>query len=39
VIPWTVNRPEAARSLAALGVDALCTDLLPDIRNAMENAV
>lgn len=38
VIPWTVNRPEAARSLAALGVDGLCTDLLADIRGALANA-
>ncbi|HET7621499.1 MAG TPA: glycerophosphodiester phosphodiesterase [Gemmatimonadaceae bacterium] len=35
VIPWTVNRADAARSLAALGVDALCTDLLPEIRDAL----
>jgi glycerophosphoryl diester phosphodiesterase len=26
VIPWTVNTPEDARRLAALGVDALCGD-------------
>jgi glycerophosphoryl diester phosphodiesterase len=36
VIPWTVNRGEAARSLAALGVDAICTDLVPDVRAALE---
>jgi glycerophosphoryl diester phosphodiesterase len=35
VIPWTVNRAEAARSLAALGVDAICTDVLPEIRGAL----
>jgi glycerophosphoryl diester phosphodiesterase len=29
VIPWTVNDPARARSLAALGVDALCGD---DVR-------
>jgi glycerophosphoryl diester phosphodiesterase len=29
VIAWTVNDPEAARSLAALGVDGLCSD---DVR-------
>ena len=39
VIPWTVNRPEAARALTALGVDAICTDLLPDIRAALESMV
>jgi glycerophosphoryl diester phosphodiesterase len=39
VIPWTVNRTEAARSLAALGVDALCTDVLPDIRAALEATI
>jgi glycerophosphoryl diester phosphodiesterase len=35
VIAWTVNRGERARSLAALGVDALCTDLVPDLRAAL----
>jgi glycerophosphoryl diester phosphodiesterase len=39
VIPWTVNRPEAARALAALGVDAICTDLIPEIRGALEHRV
>ena len=29
VIAWTVNSREAARDLAALGVDGLCTD---DVR-------
>ena len=29
VIAWTVNRTERATALAALGVDALCTDHLP----------
>lgn len=38
VIPWTVNRPEAARTLAALGVDAICTDLLGEIRGALAGA-
>lgn len=38
VIPWTVNRVEAARALAALGVDAICTDVLPEIRGALEGA-
>lgn len=35
VIAWTVNRAERARALAALGVDGLCTDVLPDIRDAL----
>ncbi len=39
VIPWTVNRPEAARTLAALGVDAICTDLLADVRAALGSVV
>lgn len=38
VIPWTVNRPDRARTLTALGVDALCTDLLQEIRCALEAA-
>lgn len=38
VIPWTVNRPESARALAALGVDAICTDVLGDIRAALGGA-
>jgi glycerophosphoryl diester phosphodiesterase len=37
VIPWTVNRPEAARALAVLGVDAICTDRLPEIRKALHS--
>ncbi|HET7552304.1 MAG TPA: glycerophosphodiester phosphodiesterase [Gemmatimonadaceae bacterium] len=37
VIPWTVNRAEAARALVALGADAICTDVLPEIREALEN--
>lgn len=36
VIPWTVNRPERARELAALGVDALCTDVIPVVRAALD---
>lgn len=35
VIAWTVNRPERARELAALGVDGLCTDFIPQIRAAL----
>ncbi|MBX6331237.1 MAG: glycerophosphodiester phosphodiesterase [Gemmatimonadaceae bacterium] len=38
VIPWTVNRPERARALTALGADALCTDVLPEIREALSLA-
>lgn len=34
VIPWTVNKPEQAMALAALGVDALCTDFIPILRHA-----
>jgi glycerophosphoryl diester phosphodiesterase len=29
VVAWTVNDLETAARLAALGVDALCTDLAP----------
>jgi glycerophosphoryl diester phosphodiesterase len=35
VMAWTVNRPERATALAALGVDGLCTDTLPQIRAAL----
>ena len=35
VIPWTVNKPEHAVALAALGVDALCTDFIPILRQAL----
>jgi glycerophosphoryl diester phosphodiesterase len=35
VIPWTVNRGEQAVALAALGVDALCTDFVPVLRAAL----
>jgi glycerophosphoryl diester phosphodiesterase len=35
VIPWTVNDPVQAASLAALGVDGLCTDFLPVLRAAL----
>jgi len=38
VIPWTVNRAEAARTLAGLGVDGICTDVLPTVREALERA-
>jgi glycerophosphoryl diester phosphodiesterase len=36
VIPWTVNHTDAARSLAALAVDGICTDVIPDVRAALE---
>jgi glycerophosphoryl diester phosphodiesterase len=35
VLAWTVNKPERARELAALGVDALCTDTLVELRQAL----
>jgi glycerophosphoryl diester phosphodiesterase len=35
VIAWTVNEPARAAALAALGVDGLCTDTLPGIREAL----
>lgn len=38
VVPWTVNRPDAARDLARLGVDAICTDVLGEIRTALASA-
>jgi len=34
VLAWTVNRPERATALAALGTDALCTDALPQLQQA-----
>jgi glycerophosphoryl diester phosphodiesterase len=35
VIAWTVNKPGQAVALAALGVDGLCTDFIPEIRAAL----
>lgn len=35
VVVWTVNDPDRARALAALGVDALCTDDVPLLRSAL----
>jgi len=35
VLAWTVNRPERAVALAALKVDALCTDSLPQLKRAL----
>lgn len=34
VIVWTVNDPAQARALAAIGVDALCTDVPDELRSA-----
>lgn len=38
VIAWTVNQPERVAALAALGVDGLCTDQVPVVRNALGTA-
>ena len=38
VIAWTVNRPDVARALTAQGVDGLCTDVLGELRSAIESA-
>jgi glycerophosphoryl diester phosphodiesterase len=35
VVAWTVNDPDAARRLAAMGVDAICTDALQVIGPAL----
>jgi glycerophosphoryl diester phosphodiesterase len=35
LVVWTVNDDERARTLASLGVDALCTDDVPRIRAAL----
>lgn len=35
VVAWTVNEVEAARTLAQWGVDALCTDTIPEIQAAL----
>lgn len=37
VIAWTVNRTEQAAELAALGVDALCTDHLPLLQHTLRS--
>jgi glycerophosphoryl diester phosphodiesterase len=39
VVVWTVNDPSVAVSLAALGVDGLCTDDVPAIRSAIASGV
>ncbi|MDQ4079159.1 MAG: glycerophosphodiester phosphodiesterase [Gemmatimonadota bacterium] len=38
VIAWTVNDPEAARHLAEIGVDGICTDVLPIVGRAVGRA-
>lgn len=38
VIAWTVNDPEAARHLADIGVDGICTDVLPLVGRALGRA-
>jgi glycerophosphoryl diester phosphodiesterase len=35
VIAWTVNDPTEARRLASIGVDGICTDVLPEIGPAL----
>ena len=37
VIAWTVNRTERVTELAALGVDALCTDHIPLLRQTLRS--
>jgi glycerophosphoryl diester phosphodiesterase len=39
VIAWTVNSPERARQLAAMGVDGLCTDDVAGIAAALGRSV
>jgi glycerophosphoryl diester phosphodiesterase len=36
VIVWTVNDPDMARHLAAIGVDGLCTDVVDELRAALQ---
>ena len=36
VIAWTVNGPAEAAAFAALGVDGLCSDVVPEIRAAVQ---
>ena len=38
VIAWTVNDPEHARRLAAMGVDGICTDVLQIVGPALASA-
>jgi glycerophosphoryl diester phosphodiesterase len=37
VIAWTVNDPTEARRLASIGVDGICTDVLPVIGPALSS--
>lgn len=36
VVVWTVNDPDEAMSLAALGVDAICTDVVDELRAVLK---
>jgi glycerophosphoryl diester phosphodiesterase len=36
VIAWTVNGSTDAAALADMGVDGLCTDIVPEIRPVVE---
>ena len=38
VIAWTVNDPDVARRLADMGVDGICTDVLPTVAPALGRA-
>jgi glycerophosphoryl diester phosphodiesterase len=38
VVAWTVNDVDAARALAALGVDGICTDVPGAVRSALAEA-
>jgi glycerophosphoryl diester phosphodiesterase len=38
VIAWTVNDPDVARQLVEMGVDGICTDVLPIIAPALGRA-
>ena len=35
VVAWTVNAPHVASTLAQLGVDGICTDVLPTVKQAV----
>lgn len=36
VVVWTVNDPDDAAALAAIGVDAICTDVVDELRAALQ---
>jgi glycerophosphoryl diester phosphodiesterase len=38
VVAWTVNAPEAARALVAMGVEGICTDLADTVAPAVRAA-